>query len=343
MVKLSKIYTRGALYSAFFGLVLTVLVSCSSSNETLHIAGNTMGTTYHVTIVNPGLNQQSVEPEAEQLLQALNQQMSTYIESSELSALNRAELGVWLPVSRELFEVLELSQVIAGESGGAFDVTLGPVVNLWGFGPDSTDNKVPSTEQIEALLSKTGMNTYELDSTQSTVRKLKPIYIDLSAIAKGYAADKLANMLTAKGYQNYLIEIGGELRVSGKSSRDLPWRLAIEQPTLIPGEVFQAMAVSNGGIATSGDYRNFFEVEGIRYSHTIDPDTGSPVNHQLASVTVIAQTAAAADAWATALNVLGTCKGLALAEQLKLPAYFISNKNGDFVAQYSQAFSPYLD
>ena len=172
----------------------------------------------------------------------------------------------------------------------------------------------PVWHAIEEALATAGADAFELDADSLAIRKLKPAFIDLSAVAKGYGADKLAELLRARGYRNYMVEIGGELRVSGKNTRGQLWRLAIEKPVPIPGEVFQAISVTDAGVATSGDYRNYFEIEGSRYSHTIDPLTGSPVKHNLVSVTVVASSSAAADAWATALNVLGGCKGLALAE-----------------------------
>lgn len=338
-----KRFIKSALYSAFFTLALPILFSCDAKTGPLVLKGPTMGTRYQVTIVDPVLESEATRAVVSRALEDINQKMSTYLQTSELSLINQAELDTWLPVSEDLAEVLSLSQTISAQSGGSFDVTVGPLVNLWGFGPDKTANQLPEPELIEKALANTGAGSFEIDASASAIKKLKPVYIDLSAIAKGYAADKLAALLSSMGYRNFLVEIGGELRVFGKNSRGLAWRLAIEKPELLPGDVYEAIAVTDSGVATSGDYRNFFEVNGVRYSHTINPLTGLPINHTLASVTVIAKTAAAADAWATALNVLGTRKGLALAEQLGLAAYFITDKDGEFVAQYSQEFSSYLD
>tara|TARA_B110000444_G_C18766479_1_gene560248 strand:- start:293 stop:1201 length:909 start_codon:yes stop_codon:yes gene_type:complete len=302
-----------------------------------------MGTSYHILVIGPKINNDDIGSDVDELLEIINQQMSTYQDNSELLDINRAELNVWLPISKPLFEVLALSQDINGQSDGAFDVTVGPVVNLWGFGPDQHTEEVPHSELISATMDTIGADSFELDINTFAIKKHKAIYIDLSAIAKGYAVDKLAELLMSKGYYDYMVEIGGEIRVSGQNSRGESWRLAIEKPVSTIGKVFQTIAITNGGIATSGDYRNYFEIDGARYSHTIDPLTGYPVEHDLVSVTVIASSAIVADAWATALNVLGGKKGLAIAERKKLAAYFITNKDGELVAQHSQAFSPYLD
>lgn len=343
VVKQSKSYIKGALYSAFFVCAFIVIGGCSFDPKTLELSGQTMGTSYNVLVVRPGSRDAALDSDVQSLLAEINRQMSTYRQDSELSEINRAKLDTWLPVSPQLFEVLVLSQSINGQSGGAFDITVGPLVNLWGFGPEQTTGELPGLALIEEALATAGADAFELDTDSLAIKKLKPAFIDLSAVAKGYGADKLAELLRARGYRNYMVEIGGELRVSGKNARGQLWRLAIEKPVPIPGEVFQAISVTDAGVATSGDYRNYFEIEGSRYSHTIDPLTGSPVKHNLVSVTVVASSSAAADAWATALNVLGGCKGLALAEQLQLAAYFITEKDGELVAQYSQAFSPYLD
>lgn len=343
VVKKTKHYIKSALYSAFFVWIVLLSSGCSFGPETLELSGQTMGTSYHLLVVKPEYGDDSLARDVESLLTKINRQMSTYQQDSELSEINRAELNTWIAVSPELFDVLHLSQSVNGQSGGAFDVTMGPLVNLWGFGPEQSADQLPSSEQITTALTTTGADSFELDVNAVAIKKRKSAYIDLSAVAKGYAADQLAELLESRGYKNYMVEIGGELKVAGKNTRGQLWRLAIEKPVPIPGEVFQAIALTDSGVATSGDYRNYFEVGGQRYSHTIDPLSGSPVKHSLVSVTVIASSAAAADAWATALNVLGGCKGLALAEQLQLAAYFISEKDGELIGQYSQAFSPYLN
>ncbi len=312
-------------------------------------SGPTMGTRYHITVLQQGdsaTNQQELQQAIDQQLQLINQQMSTYIDDSELMRLNRAAVGEWVPVSANLFEVLMLSLELGWLSNGAFDITVGPLVKLWGFGPGTLEmpDAVPSESSIQSELQSLGFQNIEFDLENNQIRKKQAVSIDLSAIAKGYAADKVAELLNYAGYRDFMVEIGGELHLQGHSPRGLPWRIAIEEPVEGRlGEVHQALVLTDVGMATSGDYRNYFEQEGIRYSHTIDPATGYPIKHKLASVTVVAESAAYADGLATALNVLGPEKGLKLAESQGLAVYMMVKTEQGFESRYSNAFKVYLE
>lgn len=321
-------------------------VACSDSPAPhFTLSGATMGTTYHLTILEQeGVNttpadlQQAVDAQ----LQVINQQMSTYIEDSELNKLNRAPVGESIAVSPNLFDVLLLSFEVSLLSDGAFDITVGPLVNLWGFGPgrENMTDSVPDAGAIAAMLRESGFGNLEFDLLNASVTKKTAISMDLSGVAKGFAVDKVAELLEYAGYRNYMVEIGGELRLRGLSPRGTPWRIAIEEPD--PSglrEVHRAVDISDKGMATSGDYRNFYEVDGKRFSHTIDPGTGYPITHNLASVTVIADSSAFADAMATALNVMGPERALALAQQQELAVYLIVKTEQGFVSRYSKAFS----
>lgn len=338
--------TRSALLTSFlfFGvLLLGCAPAPNESPEVIQMAGKTMGTSYHITLVVEPEKRATIDPvqlqaDVDEQLKLVNQQMSTYIPDSELMQVNAAPVNEWLYLSEPLRQVLVLSQDISRKSGGAFDVTVGPLVNLWGFGPEKREG-APSQHDIDQLRERIGYQFMEITGHQ--LRKERDIWIDLSAIAKGFGVDVVADYLLAQGFDNLMVEIGGELRLHGQSPRGTPWRIAIEQPEAMQGSVHKAIALSNMAMATSGDYRNYFEQDGKRFSHTLNPSTGYPIDHRLASVTVLAPTAAQADAWATAINVLGPEKGMQVAEQEELAVYLIIKTDEGFVDNYSTAFEPY--
>ena len=352
MVKI-PVYQRAAPLLFAFVSVLGLLFfvsSCSVSNPpTFTLSGLTMGTSYHVTVVEQEgarTDQEKLQLIIDTRLQTINQQMSTYISNSELSQFNRSEVSQPVAVSDELFDVLMLSLELSWLSSGAFDITVGPVVDLWGFGGGSSkvaSEEVPLQSAIDEKLLQVGFQYIELNVASNTVTKTKNVNIDLSGIAKGYGVDKIREVLKAAGFKNFMVEIGGELYLEGQSDRGLPWRIAIEQPDGSFGKVYSAVNISDRAMATSGDYRNYFEVDGVRYSHTIDPVNGRPVEHNTVSVTVIAESAAYADGLATAINVMGADRGLQLAKQQQLAVYIIVKTADGFEAKYSDAFKPYLN
>ena len=305
------------------------------------VSGPTMGTSYTVKIVEEGPDRGKLRSQIEMELQRINGLMSTYDENSELSKFNRSPVSSPFPVSPEILEVLELSREIHAHSGGAFDVTVGPLVNLWGFGPEPSRDTVPDDKEIEAAKQRTGFATLEIHDDR--LLKSRNIYVDLSAIAKGYAVDQLALILQKQGVTNYLVEIGGELKASGRNDQGNPWTIAIEVPDNKNRSVFRTLELHNISMATSGDYRNYFEVDGERYSHTIDPRTGRPITHNLASVTVLHPTAAVADGYATAINVLGVEEGLNLAKAQNLAVLVIIKTEDGFKERTSPALDAYLD
>lgn len=323
-------------------LLLLSLVACSEP-EVVRLQGSTMGTSYSVVLPSlpKGSTKQSVQQGIESILEQVNQQMSTYLPDSELSRINQSEAGLWLDVSPELFEVIQRSHSISEQSYGAFDITVGPLVNLWGFGPANTLASVtPSEEQLDSARKLVGYQNLELKQESRSIRKqFKDLYIDLSAIAKGYGVDAMAAYLDSLSIQDYLVEIGGELRGKGLSQRGDYWRVAVEKPQ--PGQrmIQRVIDVSDFAVATSGDYRNYFEYEGVRFSHTIDPRSGLPISHSLASVTVLSEKALLADAWATALMVLGEDEGHRLAEEKGIAAYFLYRQGNEFLARETSAFT----
>lgn len=333
------------------------LSSCSKpQSNSFQLSGLTMGTSYHITVVAPNidngaaaptLDQQALQSRVELRLALINQQMSTYIDNSELATLNRLPVDQWMEVSPELYEVLVLSLELGWLTNGMLDISVGPLVSLWGFGagndPFDEQRRVPDAALIQQVLQRVGFNHLEFDLVANKVRKRRNITLDLSAIAKGYGVDKLAELLLSAGYNDFMVEVGGELRLHGNSPRGEPWRIAIEQPDGGMGAIHSAIVVSGVGLATSGDYRNYFEHNGQRYSHLISPKTGSPIRHNLVSATVIADTCAYADGLATAMNVMGTEAAKQLAQQQNLAVYLISKTDSGFEGWASDAFKPYLD
>ncbi len=328
--------------------VVLMLGGCGEGSEqqVLALRGATMGTTYSLQIVDPpeDLDRDALAEEVSARLSAINDRMSTYQPSSQLSRFNASSATDWFLVSPELLAVVKAAQAVSEASSGAFDITVGPLVNLWGFGPTVSADVLPSAAEIQAARARVGWQQLDVQRQPPALRKARPdLYVDLSAIAKGYAVDRLAALLGSLAVENYLVEIGGELRGRGVNGRGEPWQIAIERPETSKRAMFRVVALRDIGMATSGGYRNFFEVDGEHYSHTIDPATGRPVDHRLASVTVLAAETMQADAWATALLVLGPERGFELAERLGLAAFFIehdqdaSDPDGDGEAFNTQA------
>mgnify|MGYP001815165060 FL=1 len=303
-----------------------------------------MGTTWHVTYVT--LDNLPVEGEIlagiEARLEAVNASMSTYREDSEISLVNAAPPDTWLGISADFHRVLATALEVGRLSEGAYDVTVGPLVNLWGFGPQSTPDAVPEPARVAALLQQVGQGKLRLDGEGARIRKLADLSLDFSSLAKGYAVDQIALWLEQQGITRYLVEVGGEMRVAGLSGRGDPWRIAIEEPEIDARGVAAAVELSDAAIATSGDYRNYFELDGQRYSHSIDPRTGVPVAHELVSVTVVHPSAMVADAWATALIVLGPERAAEVAESQGLAVYFIQCDGDGFAHSHTAGFTRYL-
>lgn len=337
----------------FYGTVLALLAlatlllgGCQRQPLPVELSGTTMGTTWHVSYLPPvpgGAEPEAVQAELEALLVAVNDSMSTWQPDSEISRFNRSTPGDWFPVSAPFAEVVAAALAIGELSGGAYDVTVGPLVELWGFGPARPRIDLPSDAAIRERREQVGQQHLELDLAQGRLRRLRDVELDLSSIAKGYAVDVLAEALAAQQIVDFLVEVGGEMRVSGLSPRGDAWRIAVERPQPGARSVALGIALTDAAVATSGDYRNYFEVDGRRYSHSIDPRSGRPVQHDLVSVTVIAADCMRADGWATALTVLGAGEALALAEARGLAVYLLRRDGERIVPLYSSAFEPWLE
>jgi len=307
-------------------------------------SGQAMGTTWSVTIADPLAtdDHRRIQHAIEAKLEEVNALMSTYRADSELSRFNRAEAQVAFPVSPPTLEVFRIAREVSERSDGAFDVTVDPLVAAWGFGATDRPQTEPTAAELAALRERVGFRWVEIDPEAGTLRKLRPgVTCDLSGVAKGYAVDRVAADLADRGFANYLVEVGGEVRGRGRRLDGAAWRVAIERPESSGRAVFEIIGLADQSLATSGDYRNFFEKDGRRFSHTIDPRTGRPIQHRLASVSVIHPESAYADAWATALTVLGEEAGLARAEREGLAVFFIvRHADGSYHTRVTSAFEP---
>jgi len=323
-----------------------LLNACNAQlNQPVEFSGPTMGSSYAVTIpVLPGnVSRPDLKSQIEFILDEINQAMSTYLPDSELSRINGSESTDWIAVSAPLYEVLAAAQQVSQLSNGAFDITVGALVNLWGFGPDPGNQKIPETGAIQEAMQWVGYQNLELRASPASVRKHHAaIYIDLSGIASGYAADRIADLLDSKDISNYLVDISGEIRARGRNHQDQRWRIGIEKPLIDRRSVHTIIALDNSGMTTAGNYRNFFIHEGTRYSHTLDPATGWPVAHNLASVTVVHESAMIADALDTALMVMGPEQAFHFAEQHNIAALFILAVGDQFKQQYTERFAANL-
>ena len=318
------------------------LVGCSDgTGDLVTFVGETMGTTYSVKLVDaPGSVDHGVlEREIWETLETVNRQMSTYRPESELSRFNAANAGSWVATSNDTQSVIAAALRVSQQTKGAFDPTVGPVVDLWGFGSAGAEQQLPSEADIAAAQRIVGFSKIETRLDEPAVAKqIGGLRLDLSGIAKGFGVDQVAELLDQQGVDNYLVEVGGELRSKGKGPSGKLWRVGIERPTGMPGDLQKVVDLKDEALATSGNYRIFFEHDGQRYSHIINPQTGRPVDHDLASATVVAATTMEADALSTSLLVLGPDAGMELAIEQNVAALFIAGRGETFKETASPAF-----
>lgn len=336
--------------SWLFTLILSLFVTaCEKSAKQINLDGKTMGTTYHISYIDDGKTANLPEPKAvqqqlEALLKRINSQMSTYQKDSQISKFNQfRELNTPFFIDEDFAVVVQEAIRLNKITDGALDVTVGPLVNLWGFGPDKRLNKVPTAEQIEEKSKSVGIEKLalvQIDGKYALMKQESNLYLDLSSIAKGFGVDKLTSHLESLGLQNYLVEIGGELRGRGHNLQGKPWQIAIEKPTLEQGTAIETIVpLNNQAFATSGNYRNYFEDEqGNRLSHIIDPKQHKPIQHNLASITVITDHSMTADGLSTGLFVLGADKALAIAEREKLAVFLIIKNGKEYQTKMSSEF-----
>jgi len=328
-----------------FLIILTFLTSCSEDKKyNAEIKGNTMGTYYLISLVEvpKSIKLDKIKSEIDKTLFKANKILSNWDKDSEISKLNDKKIIRPIKVSNELMEVMKQANLINLKSKGFFDITLDPLIELWGFGykKNKTIKKVPSDNQIlqtlslvnQADLIKINQNKNEL------LKKDKNLTINLSAIGKGYGIDLIGKKLKILGVNNFLINIGGDILTSGFNKKKKDWVIGVENPNLKEKLIKEIINISNKGIASSGDYKNFFSEDGRKYSHILNPVTGKPIEHSTKSVTVINSNAMNADGWATALLAMGSSKGLKVAEKEKIAVIFIDEKENELIKIKSQEF-----
>ncbi len=317
---------------------------CEGKREHL-IQGRTMGTTYHIKVVTgyfQGIS--GLKEKIEKRLVEINAAMSTYQKDSEISRFNEfKQTGRKLKIAEDFYRVMKTAQAIYRLSDGAWDGTVNPLVDLWGFGRGGPKNKIPLEYEISALLSNIGFENIEVLEPGFLLKKRASVTLDLSSIGKGYGVDQVADTIRKEGFQNYLVEIGGEVFASGYRKDGELWRIGINRPQTDAAfdEVYKVVNLHNRAFATSGDYRNFFVVDGIRYAHIIDPRTGYPISNGVVSVTIIAGTCTFADGLATAIMVMGPAEGLDLINRLDAVEGLIiaEQMDGSLADFYSKGFN----
>lgn len=334
--------------SKILPLIVLLIISCSNEKvkDVYSLSGSTMGTTFSIKVVReaevPGEYFTKLDYEIDILLEEVNRQMSTYIPTSEISVFNKSESTDWIEISDDFAFVVNEALKLGEDSEGYFDITIGPLVNLWGFGPENRPTLIPSVEEIEERKREIGYKNVSVKINPPMIKKSNPnIKIDLSAIAKGFGVDKVAGYLESKGFKDFMVEIGGEVKTKGKNQNSNDWRIGISSPDAKMG-IQKVINISDMSMATSGDYYNYFEKDGERFSHTIDPLTGKPITHKLASVTVLHQSCALADGIATAIDVMGPEMGFEFAEKMELPIYMIVRENNEFVEKMTKSFEEIL-
>ena len=339
---------RFVKYALILGLIVTIFFVAGqyASEPYIKLSGETMGTYYNIKI-RSSRDKVVIDSAVKQELTAINNQMSVFKSDSEISKINQAPINEWIELSPEMSEVLQTSDKIYRRSHGSFDPSVGALVELWGFG-GSHNQTVPDEQAIKEALEVTGFDKIRFSKDYKRIKKLKPgVYLNLSAIAKGYGVDRIAELLLSQGLQDFVVEIGGEVRAHGNRSEDSNgWRIGILKPdTRQDGNKFPLVAkLNNAAVATSGDYENYFLVGNKKYSHTISPSTGYPISNNINSVTVFAKKCINADAYATAIMSMGEEKGLKFANDYKLPVImYIRTDDGDLRSIITEEAKKYIE
>jgi FAD:protein FMN transferase len=318
--------------------------ACERTPPELVLSGPAMGTTYTVKIAAPPASADAalVRAAIDDVLTQIDRSMSGYRADSEVTRFNASASTEWHDVSAELAAVVQSSLGISAASDGAFDITVAPLVAAWGFGPAGEPKVLPTAAQIARIEATIGYRKLHVRLDPPALRKdVAGLAIDLNGIAPGFAVDQLAERLRTLRIENFMIDIGGEIRAHGRNARDEPWHIAVEHPVDTERTPYASVWLDSAAVSTSGEYRQFYERDGRRYSHTIDPHTGRTIDREPGSVVVVASTAAQADGWSTALNVLGPRDGLALATQRHLAALFIERDGAGWRSQATPEFERY--
>lgn len=327
--------------------LLLTLTACQPTPQTqLRIQGKTMGTFYVVTVNDafPG-GETALQHEVDTLLVRMNQEISTYDPAALISRFNQGPAKTPMVIPATMAKIVQQGIDAGHLTGGKLDVTVGPLVNLWGFGPDKRPVKRPTAEQIAEARARVGIDKLTLTTQEGQYllsKAIPDLYLDLSTLGEGAASDEIAALLESKNVHNYLIEVAGAVRSQGHNSKGNPWRVAIVEPSDTPGAIEDVVIPNGMALSTAGSYRNYYELDGQRYSHIIDPVSGAPVTHKLVSASVITPTALEADALDTALMVMGPEQALTFAREHHLAVYLIVKTAQGFEAKFTPQFAPYL-
>ena len=325
------------LSSLIFVLVLFLIFNKENVAETQIFKGNIMGTSYNITLQSD-VSSEDAHFKAYNILQKVNQEMSTYIDDSLISKVNKADIGKWVTVSQDFLDVLIYATALCKETQGIYDVSIGKLVNLWGFGPDFV-NKEPSPEEVSYFSSQVGCNSIESDPSNLAIKKVKDVELDFSSIAKGFAIDKVYEFLIKQPFlDSFFIEIGGEIRSTSLKSNDQPWKAGIVNPIQQEKIIYTFLSsdFDSFALATSGDYRNIRIFNEKELSHTLDTLSGIPTNLAKKSVSVISENAMKADALSTALNAMTLEKAINYANQKEIKALFITESEGQSKILFSE-------
>ncbi|QCR36069.1 FAD:protein FMN transferase ApbE [Nissabacter sp. SGAir0207] len=330
-------------------LAALLLAGCQRDDppaEAMVIEGHIFGTTYRVNVAGVEAAQRpALEQAVRQVLERDDREISTYKPDSLISRFNRYPGTDPQPISADMADVITTALRIGTLTRGKMDITVGPLVNLWGFGPDKQPVKTPTDQQIAQARQRVGLRHLTVSARadgQWLQKDLPGLYVDLSTVGEGYATDHLARLMEQRGIGNYLVSVGGAVLTRGVNASGQPWRVAIQKPTDRENAVQAIVNLQGHGISTSGSYRNYYELDGKRISHIIDPDTGRPITHKLVSATVIAPTATLADTWDTGLMLLGTEQALAVAKQQGLAVYLVTREGDRFTSYMSPQFRAFL-
>jgi len=314
------------------------LTGCLFQDKVESFGGPTMGSTYSVKYVagDQAANKAQLQRDTESILAEIDKQLSTYRSDSDIEVFNALPAGECMTMPSGVRELVVAGQRLSEESDGALDLTIEPLLNLWGFGPQGRGERVPSAEEIARVRQDVGQQHLRVEGEQ--LCKVRAVQVDFNSIAAGYAVDQVAETLEASGVSSYLVEITGELKARGHKPDGAPWRIAIEAPHDAERVAQRIIELDGYAVSTSGDYRNYFERDGKRYSHTLDPQTGVPIDHHLAAVTVVDPSTLRADGLSTVLMVLGPERGLAYAAEHKIAALFVIREGQKFVSRSTEAF-----
>lgn len=325
--------------------LVPLMGACARAPQELAISGPAQGTTYSIKVASApaDVDAHALRVATDQVLNRVDLSMSTYRNDSEISRFNASTSTDWFEVSSDLATVVDYALQVSRASDGMFDITVGPLVAAWGFGPTGEPIDLPDEAQQAELRAQVGYQKLEARLSPPALRKSDPrVQVDLNGIAPGYTVDLIAERFQSMHLSHFMIDLGGEVRAQGRNARGEAWRIAVERPIDAEPEPYAIVSLDNASVTTSGEYRHYYDRDGHRYSHTIDPRSGRPVEHTLASVVVIGPTTMYVDAWAKVFNVLGTEAGRKLAVERAMPVMFIEAQGAELHSVTTPQFDPYV-